>query len=158
NPTAKADATEHAIWAVRTAGNGTPWRIAEGGSPVLSPDGKWVLFVKDGQIYRAAVTSPVSTVPAVPANKDLKPFIKEWGVQSNPQWSPDGSKIAFVSARTDHSLIMVYDVHTRSITYVASSVDFDSSPTWSEDGKRIAFIRRPGLPFGQQAQQGNGSL
>ncbi len=157
NPTASPQATERAIWAVRSSG-GAPWRVAEGGNPALSPDGRWVLFVKDGQIFRAAVTPTAQTPVTNDPDKGLKPFVKEWGVQSNPSWAPDGSKIAFVSTRTDHSFIMVYDVKSKSVVYVSPSVDFDTSPTWSEDGKQIAFIRRPGLPFGQQAQQGNGSL
>jgi dipeptidyl aminopeptidase/acylaminoacyl peptidase len=37
-------------------------------------------------------------------------------------------------------------------------VDHDTSPTWSPDSKRIAFVRRPGTPFGQQAQVGSGSI
>ena len=32
------------------------------------------------------------------------PFIKVWGSNGSPQWSPDGSKIAFVSSRSNHSL------------------------------------------------------
>ena len=157
NPTASSQATERAIWAVRSSG-GAPWRIVEGGNPALSPDGRWVLFVKDGQIFRAAVMPAAQTPVTNEMDKGLKPLIKEWGVQSSPAWAPDGSKIAFVSTRTDHSFIMVYDVKSTSVAYVSPSVDFDTSPTWSEDGKQIAFIRRPGLPFGQQAQQGNGSL
>ena len=39
---------------------------------------------------------------------------------------------------------------------MSPSVDFDSSPMWTADGKSIVFVRRPGLPFGQQAQQGGG--
>ena len=35
------------IWAARTAG-GAAWKLAEGGDPVLSPDGRAVLYVKDG--------------------------------------------------------------------------------------------------------------
>src|SRR5207249_9929365 len=65
---------------------------------------------------------------------------------------------AFVSDRVDHSFIGVYDTRTKSVTFLAPSVDHDTSPTWSADGTRIAFIRRPGTPFGQQAQQGSGSL
>jgi len=74
------------------------------------------------------------------------------------KWSPDGTKLAFVSNRVDHSLVGAYDVRTRQVKFLSPSVDHDTSPTWSPDGKRIAFIRRPGTPFGQQAHQGQGSI
>ena len=86
------------------------------------------------------------------------PLVKAWGTNGTPVWSPDGSKFAFVSNRVDHSLIGVYDVRTRTVTFLSPSVDHDTSPTWSPDGKRVAFIRRPGTPFGQQAHQGAGSI
>ena len=88
----------------------------------------------------------------------MKPFIRIWGINSNPVWSPDSRKIAFVSRRTDHSFIAVYDVASRKVTYMSPSVDFDTSPTWSPDSTRIAFIRRPGTPFAQQSQNGVGGL
>lgn len=157
NPTADPNGAAREIWAVRSTGgaHNTAWRVVDGGNPALSPDGKWVLFTKESQIYRAAVSLAAQTDSV---SKGLKPYIREWGTQGDPQWSPDGSKIAWVSQRVDHSLIMIFDVKTRRVTYVAPSVDFDTSPTWSEDGKQLAFIRRPGLPFGQQTQQGTGSL
>ena len=65
-----------------------------------------------------------------------KPFIKEWGEQSAPKWSPDGRKIAFVSTRTDHSFVVVYDMATRTVKYMSPSVDFDTSPMWSADSKQ----------------------
>ena len=51
NPSHDPDGSERSIWAIRTTG-GAPWRVAEGGAPELSPDGRFVLYVKDGQIYR----------------------------------------------------------------------------------------------------------
>jgi dipeptidyl aminopeptidase/acylaminoacyl peptidase len=85
-------------------------------------------------------------------------LFRAWGRNGSPRWSPDGSKVAFVSNRVDHSYIGVYDVRTHTVTYLSPGVDRDSSPTWSPDGSRIAFIRRPGIPFGQQAHAGTGSL
>ncbi|MGV3708770.1 MAG: S9 family peptidase [Gemmatimonas sp.] len=154
NPNQNPDGAERAIWAVRSAG-GAPWRVAEGSAPQLSPDGRWVLYAKDGQIYRARVMRGATTTAM---DTGGVPFIKEWGRNSAPIWSPDGSKIAFVSARENHAFIAVYDVPTRKLKYLAPSVDCDGTPTWSPDSKRIAFSRRPGTPFGLQAQTGTGGI
>lgn len=150
NPTADPNGAERAIWAVRTSG-GPAWRVSQGSSPVLSPDGRSVLFLKDGQVYRAAV---FQTAQSSKMDKGEEPFIKAWGSQSNARWSPDGSKIAFVTNRNDHSFIAIYDVKKRTVHYMSPFVDFDTSPTWSVDGKQIAFLRRPGLSFGQMLAPG----
>ena len=155
NPSADPNGPEHAIWAARTSGAGGAWRVVDATNPELAPDGSAILFVKDGQIYRAKVT-PVK--PASEVDRGEKAFITEWGVQSDPKWSPDGRKIAFVSTRTDHSFIVVYDVATRSVKYMSPSVDFDTMPMWLPDSKHLMFMRRPGLPFGQQAQPGAGGI
>ncbi|HXA50939.1 MAG TPA: hypothetical protein VNV86_11565, partial [Candidatus Acidoferrum sp.] len=155
NPTADPNGPEHVIWAARTTGAGGAWRVADAANPEIAPDGSSILFVKAGQIYRAKVT-PVK--PASEVDRGEKAFITEWGVQSDPKWSPDGRKIAFVSTRTDHSFIVVYDVATRSVKYMSPGVDFDTMPMWLPDSKHLIFLRRPGLPFGQQAQQGTGGI
>ena len=155
NPTADPDGPERAVWAARTAG-GAAWRVVrDAANPELAPDGSAILFVKEGQIYRARVTP---TPPASERDRGEKPFITQWGVQSGPKWSPDGRKIAFVSTRTDHSFIMIYDVASRTVKYMSPSVDFDTSPLWTADSRSVVFVRRPGLAFGQQAQQGGGGV
>ena len=55
NPVSDPDGSERAVWAISTNG-GNPWRVAEGGNPVLSPDGNHALIVKIGQIYSEIVS------------------------------------------------------------------------------------------------------
>ena len=150
NPSSDPRGPERAIWAARTSGAGA-WRVIEGGAPVLSPDGRSIALVRDGQIV-VVPSGRTGTTAAV--DRNLLPTIKAWGRNGGPEWSPDGSKIAFVSVRDYHSLIGVYDVRARTLAYASPSVDFDASPTWSPDSRRIAFIRRPGTPYGQQAVPG----
>lgn len=166
NPLHNPNGPDRAVWAAKTDGTGA-WRLASlenteqnlgfrgrGGGPELSPDGKHVVFTRDGQIFHARVARGASAA----IDTGGIPFIKEWGTQSNPVWSPDGSKIAFVSTRENHSFIGVYDMKKRTVDFLSPSVDFDGSPTWSADSKRIAFTRRPGTPFGQQTQAGSGGI
>lgn len=153
NPDHDPNGQELTIWAVRATG-GPAWRVAEGSNPVLAPNGRTVLYRKDGQIYRARLTG----VKPDSMDLGLKPLVNAWGNQGSPVWSPDGSMFAWSSTRENHSLIMVYHVATRAVQYVAPSVDCDAEPVWSADGKSIAFLRRPGTPFGEQAQQGGGGI
>jgi dipeptidyl-peptidase 4 len=155
DPDTLPQGVERAIWAVHVVGGGPPWRLVEGSNGALSPDGRWVAFAKDGEIYRVPVASGPRTSDI---DKGTKPFIRVWGTNANPVWSPDNHKLAFVSSRTDHSFIAVYDVLSKKVTYISPSVDWDTNPAWSPDSRRIAYVRRPGTPFAQQSQPGSGGL
>jgi dipeptidyl-peptidase 4 len=154
NPESRPEGQERAIWAVRTDG-GPAWRLAEGGTPALSPDGRWAVFIQGGALHRVAVSEEP---PASPEDRGETPFIRLAGRSAGPVWSPDGTKLAFVSDRTDHSYIVVHDLPSNTIRYIDPGVDRDTSPTWSPDGRRLAFIRRPGVPFGRQSHDGPGGL
>jgi dipeptidyl aminopeptidase/acylaminoacyl peptidase len=143
NPTSDVRGAERAIWAARTDG-GEPWRVAEGWNAALSPDGRWVAWVKDGQIHRAAVDPAAAGGDA----SAPEPLVRAFGDNDEPVWAPDSRRLAFVSDREDHSFVGVYDPERPGVTWLSPSVDRDVSPTWSPDGTRLAFVRRPGVPFG----------
>jgi dipeptidyl aminopeptidase/acylaminoacyl peptidase len=70
----------------------------------------------------------------------------DWN-DADPQWSPDGAKIAFVSDRTGKEFdegrnrdIWVIDAAGGSPTKVVDRPEPDSSPRWSPDGATIAFV------------------
>ncbi len=134
NPTSNPQGTEQAVWAVRVD-SGQPWRLGRGSNPVPSPIANKVAYTLRGKIYLASL------------DKKSKPKLLFQARGSNRQqtWSPDGSKLAFTSYREDHSFIGIYDLHKKSISWLAPSVDRDVYPVWSPGGKYIAFIRFPGL-------------
>jgi dipeptidyl aminopeptidase/acylaminoacyl peptidase len=121
------------VWAAQISG-GPPVKVTEGDAPAISSRGE-LAYVKDKQVWTA------------PLNGKGKPkrLFFDRGDDGDLTWSPDGSKLGFVSDRDgDHSFIGVYDLETKSLTYLAPSTDFDAYPSWSPDGTRIAFARRPG--------------
>jgi len=59
----------------------------------------------------------------------------------DPDWSPDGSKIAFSSNRDGMHHIYVVNGDGSSLVQITNSKADDSEPAWSRDGKRIAFVR-----------------
>jgi dipeptidyl aminopeptidase/acylaminoacyl peptidase len=156
NVASRPTGADRTVWAARTAAPGQAWRLAETTTPVVSPDGRYAAYAKDGQIYRVRVAA--AKAARSPVDRGDVPLIKVWGTNRDPSWSPDSSKIAFVSDRGDHSFIGVYDTASRSVTYMSPGVDWDTSPTWSPDGRKIAFIRRPGTPFGLQTQPGSAGI
>jgi TolB protein len=65
----------------------------------------------------------------------------------SPAWSPDGSKIAYVSFEGKNSAIYIQDVTTGKRERVASNPGINSAPAWSPDGKRLALtLSKDGNP------------
>jgi TolB protein len=95
-----------------------------------------IAFARGGPRSGLLVTNPDGTgltkLPSVPGDTD-------------PAWSPDGSKIAFVRFREGGAGIWVVNADgtgERRITDGGPDVDgTDLAPAWSPDGSRIAFAR-----------------
>jgi dipeptidyl aminopeptidase/acylaminoacyl peptidase len=130
NPTSSPAGAEQAVWTVAWNG-GEPRRVDAGHSPDISSRGT-LAYAKDGQIW---------LVPLDGTEKPQQLVMR--GQNFGPHWSPDGSRLAFVSARSDHAFVAVYDVAAKTVQFMAPSVDSDGDLMWSLDGKRIAFVRRP---------------
>ncbi|CAK0768979.1 Tol-Pal system periplasmic protein TolB [Gammaproteobacteria bacterium] len=56
----------------------------------------------------------------------------------SPTWSPDGSRLAYVSFENRRSAIYVQDLRTSKRDVVASYPGTNSAPAWSPDGRRLA--------------------
>jgi dipeptidyl aminopeptidase/acylaminoacyl peptidase len=72
----------------------------------------------------------------------------EWN-DTDPQWSPDSTRIAFVSDRTGHAFdesrntdVWIVPAEGGALTKISDHDEEDSSPRWSPDGKSIAFTGR----------------
>ena len=123
------------IWAAAVSGAGAPRLLAEGDEPAVSPRGDRVAFVRDGQLWAVALDG---------AKPPAQLFFTR-GTNSGLAWSPDGSTLAFVSDRGDHSFIGLFTRDSTPIRYIAPATTRDFTVRWSPDGRRIAFIRMPGI-------------
>ncbi len=129
NPTSDTAGAKQQVLVVDTR-TGRVTTIGEGNSPFFNSMGDQVIYLRDGKFW---------TTPTI-GGKERKLF-EIRGTVNSPQWSPDGSQLAFVSNRGDHSFIAIYDTRSNYIRFKSPSVDRDVAPRWSPDGKRIAFIR-----------------
>lgn len=65
----------------------------------------------------------------------------------SPAWSPDGSRLAYVSFEKGNSAIYVQDVATGSRELLSSGTGINGAPAFSPDGKKVAMtLSRSGNP------------
>ena len=139
NPTSEPEWPDRSIWWLPVSGDAR--MITEGASPSPSPDGTRIAFLRGGQIWTVGLDE----------DAEAEQLLTIRGGAGSLRWSPDGTRLAFVSARGDHAFVGVYDFGDASLRYLAPSVDQDGQPAWSPDGSQIAFTRTPNvrsrLPF-----------
>jgi Tol biopolymer transport system component/DNA-binding winged helix-turn-helix (wHTH) protein len=129
------------------------WRIGVGGGtsePVLpnilavSPS---VARSGPGLVYQNSLIDPnIWELPTPPA-PTLEPsgdatfrVIASTAIDSNAQFSPDGTRIAFSSSRSGHPQLWVANRDGSGSTALTTFADrWVGSPSWSADGQWIAF-------------------
>lgn len=64
----------------------------------------------------------------------------------SPAWSPDGTKVAYVSFENKKPVVYVQNLATRQRTIIANYKGSNSAPSWSPDGTKLAVaLAREGL-------------
>lgn len=119
--------------------------------PTWSPDGSKIAFVSDrGGRFKKEIwvmnadgsgLVKLTTNVQIPASS---PPVYRW--DTDPSWSPDGSSIAFSSAR-DNALSQIYLMNTDGSNQTRIvTANHDHFPTWSPNSLTIAFSSDPASP------------
>jgi len=141
DPTSGVEKRVQQVWAMDVDKGGEPRLLGDMGCGEedcediqISPSGEFAVWSAKKQIWIAPISG-----------KDkAKALTYARGSNSEPKWSPDGKKIAFVSHRGDHNFIGIYEFGRSTLRYVSPSADRDLYPRWSPDGSQLAFVRVAG--------------
>ena len=113
-------------------------------SPDISPDGSQIAYTS----FQEPFSFSIKTVKLKGWFKWKRTLAKNDGNDIYPVWSPDGTRIAFVSTRAKvrghHIYTMAAD--GSDVTSIAPLISVSPVPTgtpaWSPDGTRLAFLGR----------------
>ncbi len=114
-------------------------------TPRWSPDATRIAFTCYG--LAGGVTSAQICLYSLETAKPMA-FMRYKGTNSSPAWSPDGSKIMFMSSMHGDPELFMIDVSGGNLRRITYSAGVDTSPAWNpKTGQQIAFVSdRGGLP------------
>jgi dipeptidyl aminopeptidase/acylaminoacyl peptidase len=127
------------------------------GDPQLSPDGKFVAYVRQSVKEDEYVTDIY--LAEIASGKNIQ--LTNSGKDRSPRWSSDGKRIAFISDRFSRNQIWTINIDGGEAVCLNTEEQVESEPVWSPDGKRIFYLARvfskpsgwvpyPGCPEGDK--------
>jgi len=112
----------------RIAAQATRPALPSFAEPAISPDGRELAVISSGDIWTVAA-----------AGGDARLLVAHEANESRPLYSPDGSKLAFISDRTGGGDIYVLTFATGDLARLTFDDGLDRLDGWSRDGKWIYF-------------------
>ena len=137
NPAQLQYTTEQNIYSLDIA-SGTIKKLAKGSGPVISPDGKLLVYTQGAKAWKINLTEETVTV---------QPLFFSRGSINSLAFNASGKQILFVSNREEHSFIGVYDLASNQVSFIDASTYNDSDPVWNKEGTHIAFVRTVNVKY-----------
>ena len=106
--------------------------------PQVSPDGETIVYVRrSNDIMKDRVRSNLWQIKR--SGKNHRPLHSGFKNSYSPRWSPDNTRIAFVSNNSGSTQIHMHWVDSGETTVISQVQESPSSLSWSPDGKWLAF-------------------
>jgi dipeptidyl aminopeptidase/acylaminoacyl peptidase len=106
--------------------------------PQLSPDAKWIAYTVSTPDLEA--NHSVRDIWLVPTTAGEPRQLTRGGSDTRPRWSPDGQKLAFISARNGTPQIYWIALAGGEATRLTNLSTGADNELWSPDGHALAFI------------------
>ncbi len=121
------------------------------GEPQISPDGQWVAYVRRwSDISTDRRHSNLWLVRA--DGSQHRPLTGGAFTEQSPRWSPDGTRLLYISNRSGTPQLHVRYMDTGESFQITQLPNAPSAPVWSADGTQVAFLSllsAPPLVVGQ---------
>src|SRR3989441_5716538 len=113
-------------------------KVRRVGDSQVSPKGDLVAFtITDMSVTANKGTTQIYVVPL--GADEVRQLTNDEHSSSSPRWSPDGERLAFISARDGENQIWTIDVSSGALKKITSISTGAGDPIWSPDGKLLAF-------------------
>src|SRR3984957_10736538 len=105
-------------------------QLTSGPSSVTwSPDSLEVIYSKGGSLWRQNLDSNIA-----------RQLTDGPGYDYQPDWSPDGKSVVYVSYQHDAMELWMLDLASGNTKQITKNAAVSVEPRWSPDGKKIVFV------------------
>ena len=118
--------------------------------PQISPDGSWIVYVRQRSDIMSDRNYTNLWLLSVDGSEHRPLTTGNFG-DAEPRWSPDGSRLAFISDREGGTQIWVRFMDSGQMTRVTNLQHSPAGLSWSPDGSQLAFTSLVPRPATQVA-------